>query len=180
MAIPFSLKPFESISDIVISGRVVRAQSSLTVEYTLTGAVEELVVPSAADEAPSRRDQLWQDTCFEVFIGLQDSPDYWEVNVAPNGDWNVYHFNDYRQAMTPELACTDIASTWQAITKGYHLTLELPTDSWLALDQSLAIGISTILKIDSETGSISHWALAHPGEKPDFHRRDSFSLLVEG
>ena len=83
MAIPFLLKPFEPISDLVISGRVARSQSSLTVEYTLTGAVAELKVPPATDAAPSRRDHLWENTCFEVIIGLPDSPRYWEVNAAP-------------------------------------------------------------------------------------------------
>ncbi|MEM8614457.1 MAG: DOMON-like domain-containing protein [Cyanobacteria bacterium P01_H01_bin.105] len=174
MAIPFSLKPFEPISDLVISGRVVRSQSSLTVEYTLTGAVDDLSVPPAESPAPTRRDHLWKNTCFEFFIGLPESPRYWEVNTAPNGDWNVYRFDDYRQAMVAEPACKQVASTWQPLTKGYYLTIELPTDEWLSLEQPLELGVSTVLKTDS----ISHWALAHPGQKPDFHRRDSFSIAV--
>ncbi|MGD1951305.1 MAG: DOMON-like domain-containing protein [Leptolyngbyaceae cyanobacterium] len=174
MAIPFSLKPFEPISDLVISGRVVRSQSSITVEYTLTGAVDDIEVPSAISEPPSRRDHLWENTSFEVFIGLPESSQYWEVNASPNGDWNVYRFDDYRQAMVAEPACKHLASTWQHITKGYYLTLELPTDDWLAVDQPLDIGISTILQADD----VSHWALKHTGEKPDFHRRDSFSISV--
>lgn len=173
MAIPFSLKPFEPISDLVISGRVVRSQSSLTIEYTLTGAVETLKVPQTGT-VPSRRDHLWENTCFEVFIGIPNSPRYWEVNAAPNGDWNVYRFDDYRQAMVAEPACQKVASTWQPLTKGYYLTLELPTDDWLALDQPLELGVSTVLNADS----VSHWALTHPGKTPDFHRRDSFSIAV--
>ncbi|EKV00959.1 hypothetical protein Lepto7375DRAFT_3097 [Leptolyngbya sp. PCC 7375] len=174
MAIPFSLKPFEPVSNLVISGRVVRAQSSLTVEYTLTGAVEDLKLPPTDSETPSRRDHLWENTCFEVFIGIPDSSRYWEVNASPNGDWNVYRFDDYRQAMVAEPACSKIASTWQPLTKGYYLTLELPTDDWLAIDQPLELGISTVIKTDS----VSHWALDHTGQEPDFHRRDSFSLAV--
>ena len=174
MAIPFSLKPFEPISNLVISGRVVRGQSSLTVEYTLSGAVEDLQLPPTDSETPTRRDHLWENTCFEVFIGIPDSPRYWEVNASPNGDWNVYRFDDYRQAMVAEPACKEVASTWQPLTKGYYLTLELSTDDWLAIDQPLELGISTVLKTDS----VSHWALDHKGGKPDFHRRDSFSLAV--
>ncbi|ESA33305.1 hypothetical protein N836_21700 [Leptolyngbya sp. Heron Island J] len=174
MAVPFLLKPFEPISDLAISGRVVRSQSALTVEYTLTGAVDELEVPPATSATPSRRDQLWQDTCFEVFIGIPDSTRYWEVNAAPNGDWNVYRFDDYRQAMVAESACQHVSSTWQSITKGYYLTLELSTGGWLAVDQPLELGISTVLKANS----ISYWALEHTGTEPDFHRRDSFSLVV--
>lgn len=174
MAVPFLLKPFESISDLVISGRVVRSQSSLTVEYTLTGALDQLKVPPSDDEAPSRRDHLWEKTCFEVFIGMPDSPRYWEVNASPNGDWNVYRFDDYRQAMVAEPACKGVSSTWLPLTKGYYLTLELPTDDWLAVDQPLKLGVSTVL----ETDSISHWALVHPGQAPDFHCRDGFSLEI--
>ena len=174
MAVPFSLTPFEPVSDLVISGRVVRSQFSLTVEYTLTGAVEQLQVPPAVHEVPSRRDNLWQHTCFEVFIGLPGSPRYWEVNASPNGDWNVYRFEDYRQAMVAEPACTGIASTWLPLTKGYCLTLEIPINDWLALDQPLEIGISSVL----ETDSLSYWALTHPGEEPDFHRRDSFNIVL--
>ena len=174
MAIPFSLTPFESVSDVVISGRVVRSQSSLIVEYTLTGAVDDLEIPALANGSPSRRDHLWENTCFEFFIGLPESPRYWEVNATPNGDWNVYCFDDYRQAMAPEIACDEVICTWQPITKGYYLTVELPTDKWIALEQPLEIGVSTVLK----TKDVSHWALAHPGSKPDFHHRASFSLAV--
>ena len=174
MAVPFLLKPFEPISDLVISGRVVRSLSSLTVEYTLSGAVADLEVPPALKDTPSRRDQLWENTCFEVFIGLPDSPRYWEVNAAPSGDWNVYRFDDYRQAMVAEPACQQLDSTWQALVKGYYLTLELPTEGWLPHDQPLELGVSTVLKTDH----ISHWALTHLGTEPDFHRRDSFSLTI--
>ena len=174
MAIPFSLTPFEPVSDLVISGRVVRSQTTLTIEYTLTGAVDALEVPSLADSQPSRRDHLWESTCFEVFIGLPGSSRYWEVNAAPKGDWNVYRFDDYRQAMVAEPACKTVASTWQPLTKGYYLTLELPTDRCLTLDQPLELGVSTVLKTDD----ISHWALTHTGNEPDFHRRDSFRLMV--
>ena len=174
MATPFSLTPHEPVSDLAIAGRIVRSQSCLMVEYTLTGAVDELKIPPAAHDTPSRRDHLWQSTCFEVFIGLPDSAQYWEVNASPNGDWNVYRFEDYRQAMVPESACQGIASTWLPLTKGYCLTLELPTDDWLPFDQPLEIGVSSVL----ETDRLSYWALTHPGEEPDFHRRDSFTLAL--
>ena len=32
--------------------------------------------------------------------------------------------------------------------------------------------------IRSATGKTTHWALAHPGPRPDFHRRDGFALTV--
>ena len=35
-------------------------------------------------------------TCFEAFLGLPGHTAYWEINLAANGDWNVYSFDDYR------------------------------------------------------------------------------------
>ncbi|MEO0397735.1 MAG: hypothetical protein AAF243_17370, partial [Cyanobacteria bacterium P01_A01_bin.137] len=42
------------------------------------------------------------------------------------------------------------------------------------LDQPLELGVSSVLKTDD----LSHWALTHTGNEPDFHRRDSFRLMV--
>lgn len=49
-------------------------------------------------ESDYRRDNLWEDTCFECFISgdnRADSP-YLEVNLAPWGDFNLYWFDSYR------------------------------------------------------------------------------------
>ena len=43
-----------------------------------------------------RQDNLWRHTCFEVFLGRPGAKGYWELNIAPNGDWNLYQFSDYR------------------------------------------------------------------------------------
>lgn len=45
-----------------------------------------------------RQDYLWQADCFECFIAKDseaDSP-YLEVNLATNGEFNLYYFDSYR------------------------------------------------------------------------------------
>ncbi|NJM95457.1 MAG: hypothetical protein HC792_04035 [Acaryochloridaceae cyanobacterium CSU_5_19] len=37
-------------------------------------------------------------------MGLADSEAYWEVNLSPRGDWNIYHLQGYRQGLQAEMA----------------------------------------------------------------------------
>jgi len=38
------------------------------------------------------------------------------------------------------------------------------------------LGLSAV--IETKTGDLSYWALAHPSEGPDFHHTDSFVLTL--
>lgn len=42
-----------------------------------------------------RQDYLWQQNCLECFVALSDKT-YLEINVSPQGAYNIYRFNDYR------------------------------------------------------------------------------------
>ena len=83
--------------------------AGLQLSYRLIWSPAEhtLLVPQARagdPDGPQRRDGLWQHTCFEAFFGVLGSDDYWEFNLAPSGDWNVYRFAGYRAGQTPETA----------------------------------------------------------------------------
>ncbi len=41
---------------------------------------------------------------------------------------------------------------------------------------SLHIGLSAV--IEAADGTLSYWALTHPGERPDFHQRAAFTLRL--
>lgn len=45
-----------------------------------------------------RQDYLWQADCFECFIAKDSEADsqYLEVNLATNGEFNLYYFDSYR------------------------------------------------------------------------------------
>ena len=40
----------------------------------------------------------------------------------------------------------------------------------------IEIGVSAVLS--TVTGRRSHWALLHPGPRPDFHRREGFAVKI--
>ena len=102
----FSLQPFSPIGpplNFKITGHITRRSRQLAIRYDLRGDLAELVIPAPAD-LPARRHGLWEETCFEFFLGVKDSPRYWEFNLSPAGHWNVYRFAGYRQGMAEETA----------------------------------------------------------------------------
>lgn len=97
----FTLSPFGMDPDrtgFQISGQIRRQRRMLTLHYRLQGPLAELEIPTLTT-TPLRRNHLWKKTCFECFIGTAELSNYWEINLAPAGHWNIYHFNDYRKGM---------------------------------------------------------------------------------
>ena len=41
---------------------------------------------------PGRADELWQSTCFELFLRTPSEENYAEWNFAPSGQWAAYAF----------------------------------------------------------------------------------------
>ena len=102
----FFLQPFSPLGPRPISrltASLARRADELAIRYELSGQLGQLVIPGPAG-LPARRHGLWEETCFEFFLGVKDSPGYWEFNLSPAGHWNVYRFAGYRQGMAEETA----------------------------------------------------------------------------
>ena len=173
----FSLKPFSPISpplNFKITGHIARRPRQLAIRYDLHGPLTELVIPGPAD-MPARRHGLWEETCFEFFLRVKDSPRYWEFNLSPAGHWNVYRFAGYRQGMAEEIAFTSLPLSVRRRSDSLRLDLELDVGAIVSADQPLEVGIAAVIRLAGN--GVTYWALIHPGPQADFHRRDSF--LVE-
>jgi hypothetical protein len=173
----FSLQPFSPIGpplNFKITGHIARRPRHLAIRFALQGQLAELEIPAPAD-MPARRQGLWEETCFEFFLGVKDSPRYWEFNLSPAGPWNVYRFAGYRQGMAEETAFTSLPLSVRRRPDFLLVALELEVERIMAADQPLEIGIASVIKLAG--GGLIYWALIHPGPQADFHRRDSF--LVE-
>lgn len=175
---PFRLQPFpgEPAPDgLTIRGSAHRDGESLTLRYALSGPLEELLLPEAGGE-PRRLDDLWQSTCLEAFLALAGDPGYWELNVCPSGDWNLYRLDAYRQGLRPEPAGAAPRLLRQAQPSGLDLAISLRLPPPLASADALELGITAV--IATRQGGLSYWALRHPGEQADFHRREAFALRL--
>jgi hypothetical protein len=175
----FRLIPFPSphIPAIEIKGRIARLANRLTLHYSVRGAIEDIRIP-AVSTCPARKNELWKATCFEFFIALKDQPRYWEFNLSPSGDWNVYGIEAYRQVNTQgetgfQKLPFEFLRTGQALSLGIVVDL----NEILPPAPVLQIGIATV--IQTQDGNETHWALAHPGASggvADFHLRDGFLI----
>src|SRR5256885_16422013 len=66
-------------------------RSSLDIVYALEGDLSQLRIPSARAGG-----NLWQHTCFEIFISRAGMDAYYEFNFSPSGEWAAYAFHRYR------------------------------------------------------------------------------------
>ncbi|MEH2283464.1 MAG: DOMON-like domain-containing protein [Nostoc sp.] len=174
----FSLQPFastESFSNLKITGNIARNANKLAICYTLGGDFKEIAIASPSN-APSRKYELWEDTCFEFFFGIKDSARYWEFNLSPAGHWNVYRFDAYRQGMQEETAFEKLPFSVQNQADGLTLALDVDLDKIVSADQEIEVGITTVIK--HRDGEVTYWALTHQGVEPDFHLRNSFIVRL--
>ncbi|MBE9197795.1 MULTISPECIES: DOMON-like domain-containing protein [unclassified Nodularia (in: cyanobacteria)] len=172
----FSLKPFpseESLPNLQITGSIARFADKLSLSYHLSGDLTQVVIPPISD-TPVRSHQLWENTCFEFFIGIKDSAQYWEFNLSPAGHWNVYHFDGYRQGMQEETAFNILPFTVQKESDSLTLVLDVDLGKIAAIEAEVEVAITTVIK--DKASNVTYWALVHSGVEADFHLRDSFII----
>jgi hypothetical protein len=176
----FSLVPFAQGKplNVSISGTFSRDGTMLYVQYLLAGDLWEIVMPAPAIK-PCREDELWKRTCFEFFLAKDSQPEYWEVNLSPSGDWNVYKMDAYRRVgFQTEPLVHGVAITTQSKPDVFTLTAAVDLDRLLQIEESVIVAIAAVLQ--TRDGRETYWALTHPASQADFHLRESFILALEG
>jgi hypothetical protein len=190
-------QPADSTNALELWADATRSHGHLTLHYRLSWSLASpavLVPPRASaraeDPAPQRRDGLWQHTCFEAFLAPLGGESYWEVNLSPSGDWNVYRFAAYRSAQQLEESYTQLPFTLMgprpappqtscqnpSVRVLLELDLCCPLPPELAQTPQLELGLTAV--IEQADGALSYWALNHPGTEPDFHDRRGWSLRL--
>lgn len=172
----FSLHPFpgQDSGGVTIHGAIERAPRAILLSFLLQGNLRDLVLPTAAER--KRCDNLWQSTCLEMFWAEEGRKNYWELNLAPTGAWNVYAFAEYRTGMRQEDRIAEPLTETERTTDRFSLTTELEIGNLHASQDPLRVGISAVLQ-HTDT-RLSHWALGHPEDSPDFHAPRTFLLRV--
>jgi len=170
----FSLQPFtpvQDLPDLGITVRLARRSNKASLSYTIRGPIREIEVPEPV-ETRLRTGRLWEETCLEFFLATKGSPQYWEINLSPSGRWNIYRFSGYREEMQEEAAFTSLPFRVEDGKDSFSLDVELRLDRIISPNTPLHVGVSATIKLRRDL--MTYWALSHPGQKPDFHRRESF------
>jgi hypothetical protein len=141
--------------------------------------VASLAIPVPPDAAAAggeglRRDGLWQHTCLECFLGPTGQPHYLEFNLAPDGSWNVYSLDGYRQGLRAAGGYRSLPFRCASGPGGLALDLRCPLPrSWNAV-ACIDWQVSAVL--ENRHGDLSYWALRHPPGVADFHARSHWML----
>jgi len=147
----------------------------LSLRYRLHGDRRRLRLPAPAGAGPA--DGLWQHTCCEFFVAVPGAAAYREFNFSPSGQWAAYSFRAYREPDEgPPVITTAPSLIVRRFDAGVELTATLPAAALPAAER-LTCGLAVV--VEDGDGSLSYWALQHPAARPDFHRRDGFTLLVD-
>jgi len=177
---PFTLIPYPAphIPAIDITGKVTLQNNILALRYSLTGNVEDVLFPPPSLK-PNRKDELWKSTCFEFFLAIQEQPAYWEFNMSPSGDWNVYRMDAYRRiGFREETAVSQLPFEFRTESDGYLLDVSLDLTPMIRSEQGWEMAVTAI--IQTTNGKETYWALKHPASQPDFHLREGFTLSPAG
>ena len=177
------LVPFErsvpqglQVSGELIWNRDGQLELSFGVLAAAASGLNELVVPGGLIDGPQaagqRRDELWTTTCFEAFLAIPDQPGYWEINLAPNGDWALYRFEGYRSGQSQQPLDSAPEITLRRWHHQLRLDARLDLSSWWPDERCPELALTTVL--DRGANGISHWALRHGDSRADFHDRSTF------
>ena len=168
----FHLKPFSlenAPEDSQIKVLFSRDETGLQVVFELSAQLNNLAIPEFEASKAQRKENLWEHTCFEAFLAQKGMSNYWEFNLSPSGDWNVYSFTGYRKGMKHEILFKVLPLDVQIPSKSeFNMRTVIDLDL-IPLSADLVIGLSAVL--ENKEGVKSYWAVNHPGETPDFHAR---------
>jgi hypothetical protein len=160
---PHPATPCRALRQIVVTAA--RHGAVLMLDYDLSGDIDALILPKPV--TPQRRDGLWRHTCCEAFVGVA-AAQYCELNFAPSGEWAAYRFDDYRIGMRELIAAPPRIVTTQS-AHGLRISATAPL-----AETPLFVGFACV--IEERDGTLSYWALAHSGDKPDFHDRATWRV----
>jgi hypothetical protein len=169
----FSLTDFPNAAPAPcqVSGQIRRDGSIVYLHYELKGT-RSVRIPGPT--APDRRYDLWEATCFEWFVGVPGTIDYWEFNLAPSGQWNCFYLEDYRQGLREEGAIATLP--FQVKAAADQLTLDLTLNLGILIPADLPIEVAITTVVQSQSGELHYLALDHCGDQADFHLRESFQI----
>jgi len=177
---PPSFAPFHLESSIQLQKELDR----LKVSFRITGPISELLWPKErTSNELERGHQLWQHTCFELFVSSSQSPAYCEWNFSSTKQWDHFHFDSYRQTSNSQqivnaIQKIDFKKTANSALIDVEIDLlKIPTLAKI-LSNGETIFVSTTVVLENKKSEKSYWALSHQDSQPDFHNKNSFIAKI--
>ena len=172
---PHPTSPCDAIRRFAVAIEPAALPGEIGIRYRIEGEIGRLRL--AATGNARRSDGLWQHSCFEAFLRTDASDTYYEFNFAPSGDWAAYRFGGRRSdRVSPELPAPRIEFRQFPDACELNAVIAIAALPELAGATPVHAGLSAV--VEQRNGGLSWWALAHAGDKPDFHDPSTFVLRV--
>lgn len=168
----YSLEAFEKVENIALVAAVEDISATrINIAFWVTDPYQQIIYPESLAQA-ERRDYLWEQTCFEIFLGIQQQDAYREVNLATSGAWQIYQFEEYRYPDTmPPAYAQDVEIVQFQRTK-YGLNVVLDLKHWLLVNKvklnEVYLGLTAVIQTKSQN---YHFAMQHSTQNADFHNK---------
>jgi hypothetical protein len=95
-------------------------------DLTVSGQASRQGVSQGGRQA-GRLELVWRLAGdLEAFWGFAGQQAYWELNLAPSGDWNLYRLSHYRGPLVPMALA--VAPPWQLRRTARELEMEVELD----------------------------------------------------
>ena len=148
----------------------------LTITYSVDANLKRLCIQPTG--SPRLVHGLWEHTCVEAFIGLEQTSAYHEFNFAPSREWMMYTFHAYREIapMPDQLPAPEVRVHRSPNRLDLDVALRLHALSPAHPIAPLRLAIAAV--IEDASGQLSYWALRHPPGRPDFHHAQAFALTL--
>ena len=159
-------------NDTTINASIEILDSKLKLNYQVVGDTSKYHFPSKTTQ--QRANNLWLDTCFELFIANRNEDSYWEINISPSTKWNSYHFTRYKEEMRESNLFLTPQIKIEKQKDKYELSFET-TFSRRVLKEKLDINLSVIL-LDNK-GKRSFYTINRRNDSPNFHDRVTFAIF---
>lgn len=182
-----TLRPFKrKNSSFAVTSTLEISKKALHLQFTVAGPVDTLHLPRIIERPNCFQHELWQHTCFELFIrealnrsnASLDQQTYFEFNFAADGRWACYLFSGYRKRSADLIWQAPLV---QANAEAAKLIVLIEIPRLYLFRSALEVGLHCILEERAANGTreSSFWSLCHPRpEQADFHHPESFCLPV--
>lgn len=177
----FTLRPFEDGDEsLEIDTQILLTSECLEVHFFISGDTSDIAWCELQNTPllKARRDGLWTNNCLELFWSRPNSSQYFELNLSPFLEWNIFEFQSYRSEKNESSLYEVIPlSPWGRVTKPNRGESEIlshfqirPRQRGL-FESPLHVFPTAVIKREDK---FSFWAFRHATGKPDFHKRDLF------
>ena len=160
--------------EIKVQAKLEIEKKTIKLEFNIVGERKNYIFPSISP--PKRAKELWKATCFELFFTSKNQKGYYEINISPSKQWNIYTFKGYRDFVTETEIASNPIITMSQQKDEYTLLFESTLDE-VGLTENLVFNLAVIL-LDSN--NIRHfYAINRTLGAVDFHNREMWERAVE-